>query len=153
MIIAPTSSFYVIRASFEAAEMITSVFSPGSMSDITGVIVLSKDFTNDIEPINELDNSLTIIKDGMGFPILENVQFNPLYIPMSIDELDDALEVHQKDDNVQFTGMDGNPFAVKTIEISGTNNEPLIAASVNYHQFQLPAYEVIMEKQTKHLMH
>lgn len=152
MIVAPTNSFYVIRAKGEAAELITSVFSPGSMGDIVDVIVLSKDFTNDIEPINELDASMATIKSGLGSELTETVQFNPLYIPRPIDELDDALEVHQKNDNVEFTGMDGNPFAVKSIELV-SNEETLINASVSYHQFQLPAYEVIMENQVTQTIH
>lgn len=146
MITAPTQSFYVIRASGEAAELIASVFSPGAMGDITDVIVLSNNFSNDIEPMNEMDASLSTIKEGLSSDIVENVQFNPLYIPMSLDELDDALVIEQKSDSVQFSAMNGNPFAVKIVEIS-SQDEQLITASVSYQQFDLPGYEQIMHNQ------
>jgi hypothetical protein len=74
------------------------------------------------------------------------VQFNPLYIPMSLDELDDALVIEQKSDSVQFSAMNGNPFAVKIVEISN-DEEPLITATVSYQQFDLPGYETIMSNQ------
>jgi len=151
MIISNSPSFYVIRATGEAAELIASVFSPGSMGDITDVVVLSREFDNDIEPINELDKSLETIKEGLGSDIIENANFNPLFIPMSIDDLDDALEVEQKNDNVRFTAMDGNPFAVKIVEIT-SNEEPLISATVAYQQFDLPSYDVIMHNQTHSLL-
>lgn len=147
MIISNSPSFYVIRATGEAAELIASVFSPGTMGDITDVVVLSREFDNDIEPINELDKTLETIKEGLGSDIIENASFNPLFIPMSIDDLDDALEVEQKNDNVRFTAMDGNPFAVKIVEIT-SNDEPLISATVAYQQFDLPSYDVIMHNQT-----
>lgn len=146
MIQAPTPAFYVVRASGEAAELITAVFSPGSMGDITDVIVLSDEFSNDIEPINELDESLQTLKSGLSPDLIESCEFNPLYIPMSIDALDDALEVEQKSDSVRFSAMDGNPFAVKIVEFS-TQFEPLLTATVSYKQFDLPGYEHIMEKQ------
>jgi hypothetical protein len=146
MITAPTNSFYVIRASGEAAELIAAVFSPGAMGDITDVIVLSNEFTNDIEPMNEMDASLATIKEGLGPDVVQNVQFNPLYIPMSLDDLDDALVVEQKSDHVQFSAMNGNPFAVKIVEISN-NDEPLITGTVSYQQFDLPGYEMIMTNQ------
>ena len=151
MIIAPSNSFYTVRATGEAAELIASVFSPGSMGDITDVIVLSKEYTNDIEPMNELEESIETIKSGLGSELIENTAFNPLYLPRPIDELDDALEVEVKGDNVRFTAMNGNPFAVKTVEIS-TTEEALLTATVCYQPFELPSYDVIMHNQTHSLL-
>lgn len=147
MIITQSPAFYVVRASGEAAELITSVFSPGSMGDIEQVLVVSRDYSNDIEPINELDTSLETIKEGLGNEIKENVVFNPLYIPMKIDDLDEAIDVEVKGDNVRFTAMDGNPFAVKTVQLSSQIAEPILLATVSYQQFDLPSYDVIMDKQ------
>jgi hypothetical protein len=147
MITAPSNSFYTVQATGEAAELIASVFSPGSMGDITDVIVLSKEYTNDIEPINELDDSLETIKSGLGVELIENTSFNPLYIPQPMELLDEALDVEVKGDNVRFTAMDGNPFAVKIVEVS-TPMEPLLTATVSYQPFELPSYDVIMQNQT-----
>lgn len=147
MIISPSESFYVIRASGDAAELIAAAFSPGTMADITDVIVLSKDFSNDIEPMNEIDETLKMIKDGLGVDLIESVMFNPLFVPRPIEELDDALEVEQKSEIVGFSAMNGNPYAVRTIELGMEDEPPMLSAIVSYHQFDLPSYEIIMKNQ------
>jgi hypothetical protein len=86
------------------------------------------------------------LKAGLSTDLIEDCQFNPLFIPMSLDDLDDALEVEQKSDRVSFSAMDGNPFAVKIVQLS-TPLQPLLTATVSYQQFDLPGYEQIMEKQ------
>jgi hypothetical protein len=144
-------AYYVVQATGEAAEMITAVFSPGTMGDIVDVTVLSKEFTNDIEPINELDGALRIIKSGLQPNLLQTEEYNPLYVPMSIDALDDALDVETKGEMVRFTAMNENPFAVKIVEIA-TEEMPLITATVSYQQFDLPSYDTIMSSQTTRLL-
>jgi hypothetical protein len=151
MIVAPTQSFYIIRATGEAAELITSVFSPGSMLDITDIVVLSNEFRNDIEPINELDASLEIIKSGLGSEVVHTEIFNPLYIPMSLDALDEVLENEGSADHMRFVGMGGNIFAVKSVTIESGENK-LIAGTVSYQPFDLPSYETIMQNQTTGLL-
>ena len=151
MITPTVPSFYVIQAVGEAAELIASVFSSGSMSDIEGVMVISKEYSNDIEPINELDATLETLKEGLGVDLVQNVTFNPLYIPMSMDDLQDSLESNDKSDFVRFTGMRENPYAVKIVEISA-DEQPVIVGSVSYKQFELPPYEDIIEKQLKTLL-
>jgi hypothetical protein len=139
-------SFYVIQATGEAAELIASVFSESAMSDIENVTVLSKQYTNDIEPMNELDSTLETLKDGLGIELDETVKFNPLYFPMSLDVLAESLESDPKSDKVRFNAMRGNPYAVKIVEINA-DESPLIVGSVSYQPFELPAYEDIMNKQ------
>lgn len=151
MIESPTQSFYIITASGEAAELITATFSIGTMADIVDVIVLSKEFSNDIEPINEMDTTLETIKEGLGSVFVEHVKFNPLFIPMKMSDLDDALEVESKNDNISFMAMNGDPFAIKIVELAA-NEEPLITATVRYHQFDLPSYEDIMKNQSSLLL-
>ncbi len=147
MIIAPTPAFYVVRAEGDAAENIAGIVSPSVMTDITDVIVLSREFTNDIEPINELDASMETLKSSLAEDIEIEQKFNPLFIPMSLEELDDALEVEQKSDHVQFSAMNGNPFAVKIVQVTSKSEQHLITGTVSYQQFELPGYETIMEKQ------
>jgi len=147
MITTTSPSFYTIRASGEAAELITSAFSPGSMCDIINVVVLSKDFTNDIEPMNELRATINTIKDGLGKDVIQSVSMNPLFIPMPIEDLDEALDVEQKSDNIRFTAMNGDPFAVKIVELLNLNEELLLTGVVSYQQFDLPGYETIMANQ------
>jgi hypothetical protein len=145
MITPTVPSYYVIRAQGEAAELITSVFSPRIMSDIQDVLVISKDFDNDIEPINHLDETIQTLKDGLiADDIKEEVEFNPMYLPSQDDQLLDALETEGKSDAVKFTAMGGNPFAVKLIHLDDQNDERLVTGIVSYQQFDLPAYEVIV---------
>lgn len=157
MITAPDSSksFYVIHAVGEAAELITSVFSAGCMGDIANVTVLSREYNNDIEPINEMDATIETIKSGLGSLLVENVTFNPLYIPMSIDALDEALDVEVKNDAVRFAAMEGNPFAIKTTNIKTgiDGQDELLAGTVAYQQFELPEYQHIMDKQLNSRLH
>ncbi len=151
MIVATTPSFYVLQAEGEAAELIASIFSPSVMSDIVGVSILSKDFSNDIEPINELDESIKLLKDGLGTDTVEDVLFNPLFIPMSNEALDETLDAQEKGEEIRFVGMNGNPFAIKSIDISRNDNS-LISAVVGYHKFNLPGYEDIIAGQTSFLV-
>ena len=146
MIVPTAQSFYLLHAKGEAAELITSIFSVGSMSDITGVVVLSREFNNDIEPINELDASIETLKCGMSPTVSETVEFNPLYIPSKREALDEVLEGELKAESMIFTGMNGNPFAIKSIEIA-EHGESLITAIVRYQPFDLPGYEDIIGNQ------
>ncbi len=146
MIVPTAQSFYLLHANGEAAELITSIFSVGSMSDITRVVVLSREFNNDIEPINELDASIETLKAGMSPTVSETIEFNPLYIPSKREALDEVLEGELKASALHFTGMKGNPFAIKSIEIA-EHGEPLITAIVHYKQFELPACEDIISDQ------
>ena len=152
MITPAVPSYYVIRAQGEAAELVTSIFSPRIMGDIEDVLAISKDFNNDIEPIHHLDSSVSLLKEGLiGESLREDVKFNPLYIPVKDEELYDALETEMKSDMVKFTAMNGNPFAVKMIEIDSADNERLLTGIVSYQQFDLPGYETIIDS-TKTLL-
>lgn len=147
MITAPSNSFYMIQANGEAAELIISAFSEGVMADVVNVTVLSKEFTNDIEPIHELDFSIEALKESLGpNELTERIRFNPLFMPMSKDDLEQVFDSESKPDAIRFAGMDGNPYIVKRVEISSPLEE-LINGSVLYHSFELPAYEVIMKNQ------
>jgi hypothetical protein len=151
MIAAPTQSFYALQAEGEAAELITSIFSPGAMGDIVGVSVLSKEFSNDIEPTNELDESIKMLKEGLSGSLQEVVNFNPLYIPMPLEALDNSLDSQGKGEELQFVAMNGNPFALKTVDIMN-DEQQLIYATVGYHKFDLPGYEDILKQQHSTLL-
>ena len=146
MITAPSNAFYILNAQGEAAELITALFSPGVMGDIVDVSVLSCEFTNDIAPIHELQTSIDIIKCGLTSELVESMVFNPLYMPMPIEALDDSLEIDARSENIGFTGMNGSPYTLQLIEIK-SQDAPLISAHVSYKPFDMPSYEFIMEKQ------
>lgn len=147
MIVAPTDSFYMIQAEGEVAELITGLFSQSTMMDVEEVQVVSKEFSNDIEPTNVLDECIRSVKAELQGTLNEDVQFNPLFVPTSIENLDDALLVDQKSDIVLFSGMDGNPFILKSVSLTDENDNKLVQFTVSYVEFNLPGYEFIVEKQ------
>ena len=151
MISPAAKTFYLLNAIGEAAEVITSVFSPGSMNDIETVAVLSHEFSNDIEPLNELDESLEMLKLVL-LKVETTEEFNPLYMPMPIEALDEVLDGTSKSDSMLFTGMNGNPFAIKTVQVE-QNSETIVSAIVSYKQFDLPGYDEILAKQTSARLH
>lgn len=145
MITTKSPAFYFLRTSGEAAELLTSLISPKTMMDITNAVIISKEFSNEIEPIHELDAAIETIKDGLVANEIEvTEQFNPLFYPCDDERLDDALEVEMKSDRVSFNAMHGNPYHAKQIELQ-SNGETTIEAGVVFQPFDLPGYESIME--------
>lgn len=148
MIIANTPCFYLVRASGEAAESVTSRFSPATASDIETVVLLSTDFDSDIEATQSMDQVLEKVACGMPhFTILEaQEKYNPLYTSNSMGDIDEMLNLDPRTDGYKFTGMDGNPFVFKQVKMFD-NEEPVIEAKVQYHSFDLPGYSDITAQQ------
>ena len=143
MITTTAPAFYLIKTTGEAAELLTSLISSKSMLDIETAIVVSKNFTNDIEPIHELDVAVSTLKEGLQ--VTEQVEeFNPLFYPSSDERIDEALEVEFKNDRVAFNAMNGNPYHAKRVELK-TNGTTEVEGAVIFQQFELPGYEAIME--------
>lgn len=147
MIETSSPCFYIIQANDEAAEIITSGFSIRTTNDISSVTVRSKDFANDIEPINELDSALDMIKSSLAGPQEEHTRFNPLFFLLPDEVLDEALQLDPNTNEVHFFGLDGNPFGLKITDIS-INDELIISGMVTYRQFDLPTYEEIIKNQS-----
>ena len=145
MITTASPAFYFLRINGEAAELLTSLISPKTMLDIKDAVIVSKEFTNEIEPINELDAAINTLKAGLATTDLQvSEEFNPLYYPCSEERIDEALDVELKSDRVSFNAMEGNPFHATRIELS-SNGETTIQAGVVFQPFDLPGYESIME--------
>ncbi len=144
MITPEVPSFYVIRATGEAAELITSVFSPSTMADVLEVVVVSHEFSNDIEPLNEVAESLSLINEGLISTVKQTTEFNPLYVPSTAEQIDEAIDADVIGDVTKFIAMDGNPYAIASTKIE-TESGPLLTAVVRYNEFEIPSYDSVIK--------
>lgn len=146
MITPKTTAFYIVRAHEDAAELITSTISTGAMSDITDALILSIDFDNEITPINELDTALETLKCGLiGSNIELHEQYNPIYYPSTDEAFDDVVEGSPRAEQLRLTGIDGNPFIAKKLNLS-SNGSSSIEAAVSFREFEFPGYDDMLEK-------
>lgn len=147
MITPPTKSFFVMHISGEAADYITNKFSPEVTSDIREAVLISDDYENDIEATNSMDSAVDVVKKQLKkgrIKMQTETKHNPLYVPSTPEQLENVLE--DLGDNFKFTGFDGNPFTMKSVEIT-SNDKQLLAARVSCHQFDLPTYSEIISGQ------
>lgn len=147
MITPPTKSFFAINISGEAADLVTNMLSPETVSDIREAILVSDDFNEDIEATNRMDATLDKLLLQLGSNICVKTIYNPLYIPSTQDQIDSVLEGDPASENFKFIGMDGNPFIMKSVSIT-CDNEQVIQARCGCHQFDLPSYSDIIHAQT-----
>ena len=147
MITPPTDFFYVIQAIGEAAEAVTATFSPGTVSDITEIVMISDDFTDDIQATNGLDQTLSHVRQELlNQDLVEEAELNPLYKPSTPEELDAVLDSEPRSDNYRFIGMGSNPFIMKRIAISAGDQDVLLG-HVSCKPFDLPSYGDIIAAQ------
>lgn len=133
----------MVRAVDEAAQHIAAHFSKGAALDITEVTLNSEDFEYDIGALVSLDAVIKQVADGIeGAEVKE--KFNPLFLPQRMEEVDEVLDLQLKNDGVRFTGMDGNPFTIKMVDMR-RDEEPLLLGKAQYHPFELPSYTEIVD--------
>lgn len=149
MITPPTKSFFVIHAAGEAADFITNKFSPEVASDIREAVLISDDYETDIEAHNRMDDAMEVVRKQLRkgkIKVSTETKHNPLYVPSTQAEIDSVLEGEESTESFKFVGFDGNPYTMKSIELS-TNFMPIISARVACHEFDLPSYNDIVSGQ------
>jgi hypothetical protein len=138
--------FFTLKTSGEAAEMMVSEIAPRIAADITEMTLISADHTNDMSVVEKLDAAVqrvsTVIKD---LDIDMDERYNPLYLPVKMEDLDDILQADIRGEALRFSGFDGNPFTIKLVE-GQLDEERLVTAYAQYHPFELPSYNEIVEK-------
>jgi hypothetical protein len=142
MITAPTPCFYMLKVEGEVAQQFVAELSPSSAKDIISAVLVSSDFDIDIAAVNSFDASITSMRAlSPSADIVE--EYNPLYVPSGLDVLDQHMQSEQRGDAIRFVGMNGNPFILKTVEIT-QGDEPLISGKIEYRPFELPSYSDIV---------
>ncbi len=144
MIIAPTSCYFVIRTEGEAAAHVVSEVSPAVSNDITTAVLVSADFQSDIQAVSFMDSATAHITAATPAVALEtHTKYNPLYMPGGMSEVDDMLS-SDSSGAMHFSGMSGNPYLFKTVEVKN-GEEELLTARVEYRPFEIPAYSDIIK--------
>lgn len=135
--------FFVVKAREEAAQVVAAELSQSASSDIIEATLVSADFQYDIGVLLGMDAVIKHTAAGLHETTVTE-QFNPLFLPQLLPELDDMLELQMKSDSVRFTGMDGSPFTIKMTGVKH-DEETLIVGKAQYHPFDLPTYPEIVE--------
>jgi hypothetical protein len=151
MITPPTSCYFVVQLDGEgAADLITSI-SPGAGADIEQAVMMSADYESDLYALNNLDASIRYIREHTVLSGELTEKFNPLYIPSSIESMDEVLSLDMRHDGVRFAGMLGNPYILKMVEIASDEGTNLLA-KIEYRPFELPGYaDMVSLKQNTRL--
>lgn len=144
MIEAPTACFFTAKAMGEGAQAIMSEISPAAAIDIVELTLISTDFSSDIAALNSLADNVKHVGDLMPDDLSIEEKFNPLYIPCAMEEVDQVLDIHLRNDSLRFTGFSGNPYTVKLIDMR-KDDAPLVTFSAQFHPFELPLYNDIVE--------
>jgi hypothetical protein len=147
MITAPTSCFFMLRAESEAAQQVVAEFAPRSANDIESVVLVSADFESDVNADVSLTTSMdhiTSLSCITADRLDVQSTYNPLYVPGTMSSIDETLNLDARHDNIRFVGMNGNPYTLKIIEVKD-GDDTMIAAKIEYRQFEIPSYSDIVQ--------
>lgn len=139
MITAPTTCYFIIRAEGEAAAHVVSAISPAVSTDIATAILMSADFESDVQAACHMDSAtahIALVAHAEGLETY--TKYNPLYMPGSASEMDDMFSP-SSNGGIYFSGMSGNPYLFKTVEVKSGEVE-LLTAKVEYRPFDIPEY-------------
>lgn len=143
MIVAPTPCFFIVKAEGEAAAQLIAEVEPKVAHDIETVILISADFESDISAVNSMDRSVGHLVSISSDTSATKETYNPLYIPSDMASVDEMLVLEPRADGIRFSGMAGNPFMLKMVEVT-EKDEPLITAKIEYRPFDIPSYSDIV---------
>ncbi len=156
MITPPTPSYFVVRAEGEAAESVTAVLSEGAIADVLGITMISADFESDIQASISMDSTIASIRTQLlDDTITEEVTYNPLYVPSTVEQIEDMLDMDDDDlkaEHVRFIGMDGNPFAIKQVMYTSEQRGDVLFGTLACKQFDLPAFQDVVKSHEKILL-
>lgn len=138
-----TPCFFVVKAMDEAAQLIASHLSPSTATDIVETTLVSMDFEHDISAVICMDEVISRTSEALPSSTVEQ-QFNPLFLPNKIEDIDELLELQPHLDAVKFVGLDGNPFTIKHSNLKIDDNVVLMGRA-QYHPFELPPYVDIID--------
>jgi hypothetical protein len=138
--------YWMVHAEGEAAEYVASSFSLSSMNDIKEAVLISNDYSNDIQATVSLDETLTLMKAQLPSEVIEHSMLNPLYMPSTPEQIDQVMGESPDENMMAFTGMDGSPFTIKTVGVS-LNEREILSAKLSWRPFDLPTYSDIIREQ------
>jgi hypothetical protein len=111
-----------------------SEFFPVKNDAFDHAVVVSIDMTSDIEATNAIEfGAASLPKKAWT----DSRAFNPLYLPMSRDDLVKQLEL-DSDGNLVGIGDFEDPYEAFIFERSEPETNNVFKAKVVYHEFQIP---------------
>ena len=146
MITVPTDCSWLLRVEGEAAEYVTSTLSLGAMNDIKEVVLISDEYSNDIQATISLMETVGHMTAHLDGEVNEKTTVNPLYVPSTAEQIDTVMEGSPGSEMVAFTGMDGSPYTIQMVTVCiGERN--VISGKLSCHPFELPSYNEIIRNQ------
>lgn len=142
--------FYSVTLFDEAAQQLSTEISTASALDILEATLVSEEFEYDIGAILALDAAVNSLQ--FGLPNVEKIEkFNPMFVPAPVEELDDMMEPQVATDAVKFTGMDGNPFTIKMVNVE-IDGQKLLSGKAQFYPFDLPSYSEIIQSHEQRII-
>lgn len=146
MIQPPVPCFYLFKVEGEVAKSVAEEISPAAAADIQLAAFISGDFDVDINAVKSLDAAITHVKTiSLMDDAPSQEVYNPLYVPSTMEKIDEMLLLEPRADNIYFVGMNSNPYTLKTVEVS-VGDEQVLAARIEYRPFEIPGYSDIVEQ-------
>jgi hypothetical protein len=144
--ITPERCVFLAHLEGESASLLAEKLSPTAALDIAEITIVSSEFDNDIEGMLYFDERTADLK-RLAHVSEEDIreEINPMYLPVSMKEVDAVLDVDTRRDSYIFDGMDGNPFTIKMMN-AGTGDQQTIQARLRYMPFDLPSYMELVEE-------
>lgn len=144
MINPAAESFFYLKTSAEAAEVLAQVLSERTMLDIEEVTVISQNYSSDIEAQNKMDFMTQHLLDAIQVPHQATTELNPVFQPGEIN-ISELFEPGDSQTMVRFTAVDGNFFTQKIVQVENLHHTNLITAKCLYAGAELPSYDEILE--------
>lgn len=148
MIIPTVGAYYFMNLSTVLSAEVLDSICEAVAGDITSITVVSKVKESDIESIHDLEVTTTNLQKIFSAPVIETIDYNPLYFPMGDEAVLDALGTTSGSAQVEFYAVDKNPYTVMTRELS-FNDTAIATGAVRFREFNLPSYEEIITANKK----
>lgn len=139
-----TKAFYSVLFEKPAVRPITELLVPVCGLDIKQVLITSLDI-EEMEATNELDIATRRIIATLNDPTAEQrVKFNPLYLPISANELEETMELN-RDGDVKSAGGFTDPYMSSTLKVSIETYPDLVDGTVSFQPFEIPPVHDVLK--------
>lgn len=143
MIPVPKNCFWMVKVDGELGGSVLSNISPRTASLASEVLLASVVYETDIEATSACDSIIDQLRSQLIDPEIMT-KINPLFVPSSVEVLENSFDPTEKENTLKFNAMDGSPFTLKMVEIK-ENHESVIQAKVMCEPFELPPLNEIIQ--------
>ncbi len=142
MIITQAPCYFFVNLFHSAADAITSKLIPAAGLDIASVTLISKQFGDDISCGNALDGQIeALVKPLDKKELSVDIEISSLFIP----NVKPSFDIDEEEKIIRFNEVDGNPYTIKSIQISNDYGHLLVLGKMAYEKFTLPSFQKIIE--------